>query len=40
MIVLGSTKNENPILGFLFGSVVQDVTRRSAVPVLLVPVRE
>jgi nucleotide-binding universal stress UspA family protein len=40
MIVLGSTSNENPILGFLFGSVVQDVTRRSAVPVLIVPVRE
>ena len=37
MILLGTTQNENPILEFLFGSVVQDVTRRSAVPVLLVP---
>jgi nucleotide-binding universal stress UspA family protein len=40
LILLGTTLNENPILGFLFGSVVQDVIRKSTVPVLLVPVRE
>jgi len=40
MILLGTTINENPILGFLFGSVVQDVIRRSPVPVLFLPVRE
>ena len=40
MILLGTTINENPILGFLFGSVVQDVIRKSPVPVLFLPVRD
>jgi len=37
MILIGTTQHEHPVLEFLFGSVVQDVSRRSAVPVLLVP---
>lgn len=37
LIVLGS-RGENPIMGLLFGSVVQEVIRKSELPVLLVPV--
>lgn len=36
LIILGAD-SENPILGLLFGSVVQEVIRKSEVPVLLVP---
>lgn len=36
LVILGAD-GENPILGLLFGSVVQDVIRNSEVPVLLVP---
>jgi nucleotide-binding universal stress UspA family protein len=39
LILLGS-RGENPILGLLFGSVVQEVIHKSEIPVLLVPVRE
>ena len=36
-LVILAADGENPILGFLFGSVVQEVVRKSEVPVLLVP---
>jgi nucleotide-binding universal stress UspA family protein len=36
LVILGAD-SENPILGLLFGSVVQEVIRNSDVPVLLVP---
>jgi nucleotide-binding universal stress UspA family protein len=39
LILLGS-RGENPIMGLLFGSVVQEVIRKSEFPVLLVPVHE
>jgi nucleotide-binding universal stress UspA family protein len=39
-LIILRADSENPILGHLFGSVVQEVIRNSEVPVLLVPVRE
>lgn len=39
LVVLG-TDSEHPIFGALFGSVVQEVSRKSEVPVLLVRARE
>ena len=37
LILMGS-RPERAIIGLLFGSVVQDVTRKTAVPLLLVPI--
>ena len=37
LILMGS-RQERAIVGLLFGSVVQDVTRKTAVPLLLVPI--
>jgi nucleotide-binding universal stress UspA family protein len=39
-LIILRADSENPILGLLFGSVVQEVIRNSEVPVLLVPVHE
>jgi len=36
---LMASRGEGALVGLLFGSVVQEVTRKSRVPLLLVPVR-
>jgi nucleotide-binding universal stress UspA family protein len=39
LILMGSTP-EHAIIGLLFGSVVQEVTRKTDVPLLLVPIHD
>jgi len=38
-LILMASRGEGALVGLLFGSVVQEVTRKSRVPLLLVPVR-
>ena len=40
LILMGSTPRAMRSSGLLFGSVVQEVTRKSDVPLLLVPIHE
>ena len=37
-LILMATRGEGILMGLLFGSVVQDVTRKSRVPLLLLPI--
>ncbi|MEJ8854526.1 universal stress protein [Variovorax robiniae] len=39
-LILMASRGEGLLMGLLFGSVVNEVTRKSPVPLLLVPIRE
>lgn len=39
-LILMGARGESVLVGLLFGSVVQEVTRKSRVPLLLVPIRD
>ena len=39
-LILMASRGEGLLMGLLFGSVVNEVTRKSLVPLLLVPIRE